>query len=442
MNTIKCDVCIIGCGSGGIGAAIAAAEHGADTVVIDRHNIVGGTVTMSWVHSWEPSCGNPPLARKLWEKMRSYPYGAQDCEFTTCSRGRDGRKKPPMPFEQWAYIRAVEEEFSRFPNLRFFAGTEFISSHRDGRKITAVTCRSFGVLLEIKAKIFIDASADIVLCREAGCGCSIGEDAKSEYNEPDAPEAPRRDFLNEVNWLFRVSTGNKDILIDSSPVPVISQSHGMALIPLPNGDAVVNICGKGQFHPEREEDHVKVFREQFKIAYDWYRWQVISGRHSDWKLIGFAPELGIRETYRLKARYILNQNDIKAGYRRQQKRGFIGATDHRLDVHGTKLAFHTEYFHPIYGIPYECIQAVEYDNLLAACRGLGVSHLAAGSCRLSRVIMNIGCAAGRAAAKAALSGIMLEDIDPEKIADYEEPQIENQAIHYNYKSKELVETVQ
>lgn len=421
MNRIECDVCIIGCGSGGIGAAVTAAESGAETVVIDRHHTVGGTVTWSWVSSWEPACGNPPLARRLWERMRSYPLGAMDCEFTTSSLNESGIKEASMPFETWAYLRAVEEEFSCFPNLKFFSGMEFISSRRDGRNVKAVICRGVGTLLEITAKVFIDASANIVLCREAGCGWSIGEDAKSEYHEPDAPEIPDHDLLNEVNWLFRVSTGNRNVQVDSASVPEQLRCHAMAFIPQPNGDIVVNICGQGQFHPEKPEDHSKVFKEQFKIAYDWYRWQVISGKYPDWQLTGFAPELGIRETYRLKARYVLNQNDVKAGYHRQEHHNFIGATDHRLDVHGTNLALHPEYFHPVYGIPYESIQTVEYDNLLAACRGLGLSHIVAGSCRLSRVVMNIGCSAGRAAAKAARSGIMLEDIKAESIAEYEEP---------------------
>lgn len=424
MEQIECDVCIVGCGSGGIGAAAAAAEAGARTVVIDRHQIAGGVVTGSWVSSWEPSCGNSPLARRLWRRMRSYPLAAPECEFTTCSRGSDAVKLPAMPFEAWAYRKAVEEEFSRFPDrLRFLAGTDFLSCRRDGRRIARILCRTFGGALEIAAKVFIDASGDIALCRDAGCGCGLGADSRAEYGEPNAPEKPDRDNLNEVNWLFRVSTGKRDVAVDPSPVPEPLRRHAFAGIPLPNGDLIVNICGQGQFHPEKTADHERVFREQLRIAWDWYRWQVLSGEHPDWELQGFAPELGIRESYRLKARYVLTQNDVKAGYHRQRTRNFIGATDHRLDVHGTDLGQHPDYSHCVYGIPYECIQAVEYDNLLVGCRGLGVSHIVAGSCRLSRVVMNIGGAAGRAAAKAALSGVLPGDLEAATIADYEEPEV-------------------
>ncbi len=423
MNRIECDVCIVGCGSGGIGAAISAAELGTKTIVIDRNQIVGGTVTMSWVHSWEPNCGNPPLARRLWKRMRSYPRGASDREFTTHSRGGDGKKLPSMPFEPWAYLRAVEEEFSRFPNLKFFAGMNYVACRRDGRRIVSIVCQGGGEALEITAKCFIDASADIVLCRDAGCAHAIGEDAKSDYDEPDAPERPNRNVLNEVNWLFRVSTGNKNVVVDQAPVPEKLRNHAFAAIPLPSGDIVVNICGYGQFHPERLEDSANVFRQQLQIAYDWYRWQVVSSKHPDWQLTGFAPAMGIRETYRLKARYVLNQNDVKAGYFRQRHRNFIGSADHRLDVHGTQLGVHPDYLFPLYGIPYECLQTREYDNLLVACRGFGVSHIAGGSCRLSRTILNIGCAAGRAAARSALSGVLPEDIDATQIADFEAPTI-------------------
>jgi len=51
-----------------------------------------------------------------------------------------------------------------------------------------------------------------------------------------------------------------------------------------------------------------------------------------------------------------------------------------------------------YGIPYECLLPNELDNLIVACRGISLTHTAAASCRLQRTILQIGEAAGIAAA--------------------------------------------
>jgi len=47
-------VCVIGGGSGGIGAALAAARAGAQVVLIEKRNALGGTSTLGYVNNWEP----------------------------------------------------------------------------------------------------------------------------------------------------------------------------------------------------------------------------------------------------------------------------------------------------------------------------------------------------------------------------------------------------
>lgn len=417
MTSIGCDVCVVGCGAGGIGAAVAAAEAGAKVVILDRNQLPGGTVTMAWVHNWEPSCGNSPLSRRLWKRMRSYPMGAPNVEFSTMCFDRDGRRAHSMPFEGWAYLKAVQEEFAALDNLRFLPGTAFVSSRRDGRKIKSITC-SGGV--EVTAKVFVDASGDIALCREAGCDHTLGAEARSEYGEPDAPEKADRGALNQVNWVFRVSTGRGPAQVEDSPVPEAQRHSRLFCSPMPCGDIVVNICGQGRYNPELPEERGRVHREQLRIAYDLYRWQVLGGEHPDWQLVGFAPEMGIRESFRLKARHVLTETEALRGYDGQTHRNFIGATDHLLDMHGSNLH---RLKTPAYGVPYECLLPREFDNLLVACKGLGVSHLVSGSCRLSRPLMAIGGAAGRAAALSAATGIMLEDVEATTIADFEPPTV-------------------
>ena len=57
MRRITCDICVVGGGSGGIGAAVGAARTGADVLLIERDSWPGGTIVSAWVHNWEQVCG-------------------------------------------------------------------------------------------------------------------------------------------------------------------------------------------------------------------------------------------------------------------------------------------------------------------------------------------------------------------------------------------------
>jgi hypothetical protein len=122
-----------------------------------------------------------------------------------------------------------------------------------------------------------------------------------------------------------------------------------------------------------------------------------------WKLTWISPSLGVRESHRLVAQYVLREQDCRAGLAAQQASGvedIVAIADHSLDFHGAGTWEGRELEGP-YGIPFRCLVPREEDgarNLLVACRGAGFSAVAASSCRLSRTMMTLGQAAGTAAA--------------------------------------------
>jgi len=64
-----------------------------------------------------------------------------------------------------------------------------------------------------------------------------------------------------------------------------------------------------------------------------------------------------------------------------------------------------------YGVPYRCLIPKGWENLLVACRGASLSHIAASSCRLSRTILAFGHAAGLAAAQASAKHCRVGEVD-------------------------------
>ncbi len=89
VNQMQADICIIGAGSAGIGAALAASRAGAEVIIIEKENKVGGTSVHSYVNNWEPGPGCsysneiyhrlPPAAKGVARQVHSYhkdePYG-------------------------------------------------------------------------------------------------------------------------------------------------------------------------------------------------------------------------------------------------------------------------------------------------------------------------------------------------------------------------------
>ena len=70
-----------------------------------------------------------------------------------------------------------------------------------------------------------------------------------------------------------------------------------------------------------------------------------------------------------------------------------------------------------YGIPFRCLIPKGYRNLLVACRASSFSSLAASSCRLSRTMMQMGQAAGPAAALAKELNVDLPAVPAERLRD-------------------------
>ncbi len=413
MEILHVDVLVAGAGSGGIGAALGAAEKGASVLLMDAHQTPGGVVAYSWVHNWEPTCGNGPLSHRLWNRMRKMELGAANMEFTTSRIHPDGTRQDTMPFELWAYLRAVDAEFKTY-GVQFSGGTCIERVEVRNNRIVRAFCKCGPVCFAVDAACYIDATDSLIIAAESGCTRMLGTDSKADFQEPDAPEQGDRHKLNAVNWIYRVRRNAQAPVSLPEDVDLIRGNiRAFFSAAMPNGDLLVNICGAGNFDPENPEDYRRVWMQQYRLAQDTFF--CLSRRYPDWQLVGFAPEMGIRESYRLRARYIMTEQDVLSGGIKYADR-FVAETNHPLDIHGTNLINRGVFR---YGICYDSLLPPEIDNLWVASRGIGASHIVSGSCRLSRTVMTFGEAAGRAAALAAKRRCASDEISPREIASYD-----------------------
>lgn len=431
---LEADICVVGGGSGGFAAALCAARSGCRTILVEKENMLGGTSTVCGVNCWEPvtgaACGLP---RELYERMRKIPGGCGIYHAVRhicledpakrdfpgglmgidASMGYDDTLKHgydyigPWTLDVWNGVIFEPEVFSRCAMEMLKEAGCTVLTGRPCSSVRVEKGRVLGISLpdgtEIRAGYWIDNCG--ILAAASRCRLLMGCDPAGQFGEEDAPENPDLSRLNGVTMIFRVTPKR---------VPGIDPFDGeplegcMVATEYPNGDCCCNMLptmnGAEFLVMDREsalaecKRRVRAFWKYVQMNYEW-------GRHFEIAEICSRP--GIRETFRVECEYMLAEQDIVSGFKKQEHSDIIALSDHRIDFHGAQ---NVEKQVLPYGIPYRSLLPRGTENLLVAGRIAGFTCLAASSCRLSRTMMRLGEAAGFAAALAMKNDTGLRNI--------------------------------
>ena len=430
---LRTDVCIVGAGSAGIGAALAASRSGAEVVLIEKEKMVGGTSTMSYVNSWErgPGCS---YAREIYQRISQKPGATGVAKIIhrhnennepyhvmlidtalnyNCSlRRKAGRQ---VHFDIEAFNNEVQQMLNETGKCKLLLNTTFTKANTDNglvKSIEAVSSKEKKYIIE--AKIFIDCTGIATVCRDAGCEVMVGEEPRSKFEEPSAPEIGTKS-INAISLCYQVKPAQNpeyqnpgkpedfDYHVAAWVTGPVGPEKKLSLNPygIIEGNLLLNpgrdsLYSYGQKIIDRQWAKLKTYPFFKNYIFDSY-----------------APRLGIRESYRVVCEYVLTQNDLLQGLSRQPHDDIITIADHPMDVHGKNGIL--KELKEAYGIPYRCLIPVGRDNLLVAGKCAGFSHIAASSCRLSRTMMSLGHAAGFASGIAAKKDIPVRNVPVKRI---------------------------
>jgi hypothetical protein len=457
LQAVRCELAVIGGGSGGFGAALAAARLGVDVVLVEKGECLGGTSVRSGVNCWEMGIGGTGIPFELYRRLKKIPSAIGIYSF-----GRHGswfklereryrypggetvidpvrryvdtlhRHVPPgetrneafsrrvwhgLPFEPDAMARTMLAMLDETGHCRVLLNTAFVKAEAAEGRVASVVLSNGTVLA---ADYFIDATGDGLLCASAGCETMMGQESRDRFGEPSAPPKATGK-VNGVTLIYRVTHVTEpavEPLSEGIPekcwwcgsYPWAQVNH------YPNGDLNINML------PTMEGD------EFLRLGYDaamqecrrrvrghWHYWQSTYEEFRRFRLCWIAPALGVRESRRIVGEYVLTENDLAAGLSRQKHTDIIALADHSMDTHGGH-AKGGEMREP-YGIPYRCLIPKKQRNLLVACRAASFSSLAASSCRLTRTMLQLGQAAGTAAALARQQKVALPDVPTEALRE-------------------------
>lgn len=428
------DLVIAGAGSAGFGAALAAGRRGLRVLLVDSNALLGGSSTAGGINTWEPVASGPGYPAELyarlvrrpvtigvsrtihhWTAAEPWGWSRVDRALTyrhSLRRSRiHGDNLNRVTFEPDAMAAEMALMLAETGSVDVRLGWSCVAAITDSGAVTALVLRGPGGEERVTAPLFIDATAQLALAQAAGCRTYLGCEPRTRYGEEHAPDH-HQDRINGVSLCFRLTPATTPAVealppgIPAEPYPV----SAFSITEYPCGDLNMNplpLMQGWEHHSlpaerRRPELLARVYRSLF--------WAQSEKGFDRYRLAQVFPMTGVREGPRLIGRHVLTETDVRRGCSGQaHPERWITLADHALDIHGDGH-FCGELREP-FGVPYECLLPCELRNLAVACRGSSFSHLAAASCRLTRTMMQLGHAAGIAAALATGRHVGFPDVD-------------------------------
>ncbi len=391
------DVIVVGAGSAGAPAAIAAARNGAKTALIQDRPVLGGNCSV------EAGVGVSGAGR-------GHPGWRESGIIEEAGRisASEGQIKYSLAFQQ---LCDAEENLTQFMDQHVFEAVMDSKSRIKGVKSVSTLT---GLISEYRGTMFIDCSGDGWLGYHAGAEYRFGREASSEFEEDLAPE--KADGITMSGCImgedlenltgFRAEKRDFPVrFVRPEWVKPIGTFEG----PHRTLDDVPTLGKWWMEHPGNIDDTVRAEEardELIKVTFAF--WDYLKNRSPfveearNYDLVTIPILDAKRESRRLVGDHIVTQHDV------QSQRMFpdrIAYSGWPLDIHhplgiysGEEGSFDFMVGAPLSPVPYRSIYSRNIANLFMAGRCLSYSHVALGTVRVQSTLATVGQAAGTAAA--------------------------------------------
>lgn len=163
------DVAVVGGGPSGVCAAIAAARAGMKTVLLERHEYLGGVATAAMFQPWRGfhSFGRH-LVTGIGEEI------VQHLKSVGASPGHlidpTGVSFSVTPFDS-KMLKSVLEGFASAAGVQLMVRSEFAGVTMEGNDIGSLRVKCNEEELRVRAGVFVDATGDGYVAARAGVNC-------------------------------------------------------------------------------------------------------------------------------------------------------------------------------------------------------------------------------------------------------------------------------
>lgn len=418
-NSRCADVLVVGAGSAGIAAAIAAAEEGARTVLIEASGSIGGTLVQQLL---EHSAGfHDPMGRVAVGGVAQRLVSAAVAIGASPGHVRDdtGYTRTRTPINH-AELALVEAQMLEQVGVELWLSSPLVAVERAGASITSVAVETPEGRRTLRADVVVDCSGD--------ARASVLAGARFHTDAADARQPVSLLFKLgnvDLNALLAHARSHREDLRPGSVVgaddsDVVNLWGFGALLRGGHAEGVLSLA-RSEMHvagwPRRRELIVNVTRSradgwggrdrgaaylalsrQLREFVTWFRRDVPGC--AECYLAESAAQVGIRESRRVVGRSTLTLENVRGGLTVPDgiARGAFPVDLHDAIRPGLS---HADPLHTAYDIPYGCLCADDLDNRLLGGRIISSTHEANGSVRITGTCFATGEAAGVAAALAA-----------------------------------------
>jgi hypothetical protein len=387
MEQLQADVLVVGGGPAGIGAALASARRGAKTLLLERHGFLGGVASfglgmpMNQMRPFERP--RSAIHEMVIDRLRSYGPDAVSVV--------DHAVVTNVEYLKVAVIDVLESV-----RCDFRVHCPVVDAVMEGARVVGAVISTKQGLAKVRAKAVVDASGDADLAHFAGVTTLKGR-------ENDGFLSPMTLCLMVTNIdtakarQFVADGGMKRLLEQARPkYPLLPASMHFELGPFPiHNSLVINHSGTRLYGvlDGTSTDHITT-------AETYSRRQVLQivaalrefggAVFANVQIASAGPQIGVRETRRIKGQYVLTEEDAKTGARFDDaiawRSGFLDIGFVRYE----KMKVHD--------VPYRALLPEKIDGLLASGRCMSATHVGAAAGKSMGNCMATGHAAGLAAA--------------------------------------------
>lgn len=492
------DIAVIGGGTGGVAAALAAAKAGKTVVLTEETDWIGGQLTSQAVppdeHPWIERFGCTASYREYRSRVRDY----YKRHFSVTPAAREAVHFNPgnalvsriahEPRAALAVLRDMIAPYVHSGRLTVLDRHKPESAETEGDRVRAVTLRNpeTGDRVVLTAGYFLDATDEGDLLPLTKTEYVTGAESASQTGEPNAlAGAPAPADMQAITWCFAVDhLDGQDCTIEK-PVQYDfwreyqadfwpdKQLSWTGVVPhtlepvkygfFPDGKSFSlwtyrRLIDRTQFAegaydsditvvnwPQNDywlgpiidvpaEERARHLESARQLSLSLLYWMQTEAPRPDGKagypglrlrsdvtgtVDGLAKKPYIRESRRIRAEFTVLEQHLSPSCRpdgeAERYADSAGVGCYRIDLHpSTALRTYVDVSSLPFQIPLGCLIPVRMDNLLAACKNIGTTHITNGCYRLHPVEWNIGEAAGYLAAYCIDRQLLPRDVRNDK----------------------------
>lgn len=426
------DVVVVGGGFSGSIAAIAAARCGVKTLIVEATSCLGGSLTTNGVNPMMTfHAGDKQVIRGITDELigrlqsigKSPGHVPDPGHFTSTY----------TPFDAEAMKHELELMLLEAGGKVLYHAS-LANVRREGKSLENISVCTRTGLMDIAAKVFIDASGDAMLAEKAGIPLVKGR-------ETDGKSQPMTMTMKMINVdrekLRQYMLENIDKLnnhyraedVRTAPrlachgfVEEFAAAKATGEITIPREDLLIfetNNPGEFVFNTSRILDHdatdpwslshAEVVGRQQCREIERFVKRVVPG-FEDAIVVQTGPSVGVRSSCQIQGCYVLTAQDL---LNQTHFDDAIAISGYPIDIHSPD-GEGTEHgqlpYGGRYGIPWRALIAEGSDNIIVVGRCISSTFEAQAAIRTTPTVGAIGQAGGVAAAQAASQNISVHQV--------------------------------